>query len=131
MMRWRPGAVAVAARGGVARRRATTFVIGVVVLVSTAACTLALGLVVDSSSPFDAAFAAQRGAHLAVTVDTSRATPAQLAATGRLPGVTALSGPFGEVTVNPVIGGGPGGPGYSAPPITLVGRLARRAGSMT
>ncbi len=122
MMRWRPGAVAVAARGGVARRRATTVVIGVVVLVSTAACTLALGLVVDSRSPFDAAFAAQRGAHLAVTVDTSLATPAQLAATGRLPGVTALSGPFGEVTVNPVIGGGPGGGGYSAPPITLVGR---------
>jgi putative ABC transport system permease protein len=114
--------VVVAARGAVARRRATTIVIGVVVLVSTAACTLALGLVVDSSSPFDSAFAAQRGAHLAVTVDTSRATPAQLAATARLPGVTALSGPFGEVTVNPVIGGGPGGPGYSAPPITLVGR---------
>jgi putative ABC transport system permease protein len=122
MMGWRPGAVAAAARGGVARRRATTIVIGVVVLVSTAACTLALGLVVDSSSPFDAAFAAQRGAHLAVTVDTSRATPAQLAATRKLPGVTALSGPFGEVTVNPVIGGGPGGGGYSAPPITLVGR---------
>ena len=122
MMRWRPGAVAVAARGAVARRRATTIVIGVVVLVSTAACTLALGLVVDSSSPFDSAFAAQRGAHLAVTVDTSRATLAQLAATGKLPGVTALSGPFGEVTVNPVIGGGSGGPGYSAPPITLVGR---------
>jgi putative ABC transport system permease protein len=122
MMRWRPGAVAVAARGGVARRRATTIVIGVVVLVSTAACTLALGLIVDSSSPFDSAFAAQRGAHLAVTVDTSRATPAQLRATGSLPGVTALSGPFGEVTVNPVVKGGPGGGGYSAPPITLVGR---------
>jgi putative ABC transport system permease protein len=122
MIRWRPGAVAVAARGAVARRRATTIVIGVVVLVSTAACTLALGLLVDSSSPFDSAFAVQRGAHLAVTVDTSRATPAQLAATGRLPGVTALSGPFGEVTVSPVIGGGPGGPGYTAPPITLVGR---------
>ena len=121
-MRWRPGAVAVAARGAVARRRATTIVIGVVVLVSTAACTLALGLVVDSSSPFASAFAAQRGAHLAVTVDTSRATLAQLTATGKVPGVTALSGPFGEVTVNPVIGGGSGGPGYSAPPITLVGR---------
>jgi putative ABC transport system permease protein len=122
MMRLRTGAVAVAARGGVARRRATTFVIGVVVLVSTAACTLALGLVVDSASPFDAAFAAQHGAHLAVTVDTALATPAQLAATGTLPGVTALSGPFGEVTVNPVIGGSPRGGGYSAPPITLVGR---------
>jgi putative ABC transport system permease protein len=124
MMGWRPGAVAVAARGGVARRRATTVVIGVVVLVSTAACTLALGLVVDSRSPFDAAFAAQHGAHLAVTVDTGGATPAQLAATGKLSGVTALAGPFGEVTVNPVIGGGPGGGGYSAPPIALVGRPA-------
>ena len=121
MSRRSPGAVAVAARGGVARRRTTTLVIGIVVLVSTAACVLALGLLVDSSSPFNAAFAAQRGAHLAVTVDTSRATPAQLAATGRLPGVTSLSGPFGEATITPVIGRGPGG-GYSTPPITLAGR---------
>jgi putative ABC transport system permease protein len=119
--RW-TGAIAVAARGGVARRRTTTFVIAIVVLVSTAACVLALGLVVDSSSPFDAAFAAQHGADVTATVDTSRATPAQLAATGRLLGVTALSGPYGEATITPVIGGGQGGPGYSAPPITLVGR---------
>jgi putative ABC transport system permease protein len=121
MSRRSPGAVAVAARGGVARRRTTTFVIGIVVLVSTAACVLALGLVVDSSSPFDAAFAAQHGADVTATVDTSRATPAQLAATGRLPGVAAQSGPYGEATITPVIGSGPGG-GYSAPPITLVGR---------
>ena len=119
--RW-PGAVAVAARGGVAHRRTTTFVIGIVLLVSTAACVLALGLVIDSRSPFDAAFAAQHGADVTVTVDPSRATPAQLAATGRLPGVTALSGPYGEATITPVIGAGPGGPGYTAPPITLVGR---------
>jgi putative ABC transport system permease protein len=110
-----------AARGGVARRRTTTFVIAIVLLVSTAACVLALGLVVDSRSPFDTAFAAQHGADVTATVDTSRATTAQLAATGRLPGVTALSGPYGEATITPVIGGGPGG-GYSAPPITLVGR---------
>lgn len=122
MSRWWPGAVAVAARGGVARRRTTTVVIGIVVLVSTAACVLALGLLVDSSSPFDAAFAAQHGADVTATVDTSRATPAQLAATGRLPGVAALSGPYGEATITPFIGGGPGGGGYSAPPITLVGR---------
>lgn len=122
MSRRSAGAVAVAARGGVARRRTTTFVIGIVVLVSTAACVLALGLVVDSSSPFDAAFAAQHGADVTATVDTSRATPAQLTATGKLPGVTALSGPFGEATITPVIGGGPASPGYTAPPITLVGR---------
>jgi putative ABC transport system permease protein len=117
----RLGAVTVAARGGVARRRATTIVIGLVVLVSTAACVLALGLVVDSASPFDTAFAAQRGAHLVVTVNADRATPAQLAGTGRLSSVTALSGPFGEVTVTPQIGAGNGG-GFSGPPVTLVGR---------
>jgi putative ABC transport system permease protein len=121
MSRRSAGAVAVAARGGVARRRTTTFVIGIVLLVSTAACVLALGLVVDSSSPFDAAFAAQHGADVTATVDTSRATPAQLTATGKLPGVTALSGPFGEATISPVIGD-PRGSGYTAPPITLVGR---------
>jgi putative ABC transport system permease protein len=92
-----------------------------VVLVSTAACVLALGLVVDSASPFDTAFAAQRGAHLVVTVNADRATPQQLAATGRLPSVTALSGPFGEVTVTPQIGADSGG-GFSGPPVTLVGR---------
>ena len=115
-----PGAVAVTARGGVARRRTTTFVIGIVVLVSTAACVLALGLIVDSSSPFDAAFAAQHGADVTATVDASRATQAQLAGSGRLPGVRALSGPYGEATITPVIGRAPGG--YIAPPITLVGR---------
>jgi putative ABC transport system permease protein len=114
--------VTVAARRGVARRRVTTIVIGLVVLVSTAACVLALGLVVDSASPFDTAFAAQRGAHLVITVNADRATPTQLAATGRLPSVTALSGPFGEVTVTPQIKAGAGGGGFSGPPITLVAR---------
>jgi putative ABC transport system permease protein len=104
------------------RRRATTVVIGLVVLVSTGACVLALGLVVDSASPFDTAFAAQRGAHLVATIDASKAHAARLAATRRLPGVTASSGPFGEVTVTPVFGAGRGGGGYSGPPITLVGR---------
>ena len=113
-----PGAVAVTARGGVARRRTTTFVIGIVVLVSTAACVLALGLIVDSSSPFDAAFAAQHGADVTATVDASRAAGAA-DGLGRLPGVTALSGPYGEATITPVIGRASGG--YIAPPITLVG----------
>src|SRR5262245_44518548 len=113
MRRRRLAAVAVATRGGVVRRRATPVVIGLVVLVSTGACVLALGLVVDSASPFDTAFAAQRGAHLVATVDASRATPAQLAATRKLPAVTAASGPFGEVTVTPVFKAGPGGGGYS------------------
>ena len=118
------GALALAARGGVARRRATTIVIGVVVLVSTAACLLALGLVVDSASPFDTAFATQRGAHIVATVNSARATPAQLTATGRLPGVIALAGPFPEVTVSPLIKAGPNGGSFGAPSLTLVGRAS-------
>jgi putative ABC transport system permease protein len=120
----RLGALGIAARGGVTRRRAATIVIGVVVLVSTAACVLALGLVVDSASPFDTAFAAQRGAHLVATVDSARATSAQLAATSRLSGVTAMAGPFPEVAVSPVIKSGPNEGSLSPSPITLVGRAA-------
>ena len=73
--------------------------IGLVLLVSTGASVLALALVVDSSAPFDHAFAAQHGATSIATVDPARATPAQLAATRRLPGVTAAAGPFAEATV--------------------------------
>jgi hypothetical protein len=121
--RWRPGAVARAARGGLARRRVQTIVIGLVVLISTGACVLALGLVVDSSSPFDTAFAAQHGAHLVATVESGQATTAQLQATGRLPGVTMSSGPFPEVTITPLLPGPTGsGKQFSGPPLTLVGR---------
>ncbi len=112
-----------AARGGLARRRVQTFVIGLVVLISTGACVLALGLVVDSSSPFDTAFAAQHGAHLVATVESGKATTAQLQATGRLPGVTTSSGPFPEVTITPLLPGPTGSGGqFSGPPLTLVGR---------
>ncbi|HEV3290047.1 MAG TPA: FtsX-like permease family protein [Streptosporangiaceae bacterium] len=104
----RLGPVARAAAGGLARRRVQTIVIGLVLLVSTGACVLALALVADSSTPFDHAFAAQRGAHVIAVVDPARATAAQLAATGRLAEVTAAAGPFGEVTVNPKQSG-PGG----------------------
>jgi putative ABC transport system permease protein len=95
----RTGPVYRAVRGGVARRRVQTFVIGLVLLISTGASVLALSLVVDSSAPFDKSFAAQRGAHLAVVVDQARATPADLAATRKLPGVTGAAGPFAEATV--------------------------------
>ena len=50
-----------AARSGLSGRRVQAIVIGLVVLVATAASTLALGLLVDSNAPFDHAFAAQHG----------------------------------------------------------------------
>jgi putative ABC transport system permease protein len=85
-----------AARGGLSGRRVQTMVIGLVLLISTAASTLALGLLVDSNAPFDHAFAAQHGSEVTAT---AQATTAQLAGTARLPGVTAAAGPFPETTV--------------------------------
>jgi putative ABC transport system permease protein len=87
-----------AARGGLSGRRVQAIVIGLVVFCSTAAATLALGLLVDSSAPFNQAFAAQRGADVTATV--SGASQAELAATTRLPGVTASAGPFPEANVS-------------------------------
>ena len=118
----RPAPIVSAVRGGLSRRRVQTAVIGLVVLISTAACTLALGLLVDSSAPFDHAFSAQRGAQLVTSVNPVRASPAQIAATERLPGVTAASGPFPETVISgqvsfPGIGGE-----FNLPPVTLAGR---------
>ncbi len=117
------GPVGRAIRGGVARRRVQTIVIALVLLVSTGASVLALALVVDSSAPFDHSFAAQRGAHLAVIIDPARATPADVAATRRLPQVTAAAGPFAAVSILSQLGGH-SGPDASLPPMTLAGRSA-------
>jgi len=127
------GPVFKAARGGLTRRRVQTIVIGLVLLISTGASVLALAIVVDSNAPFDHAFAAQHGADVVATVDPAKATAAQLAATKRLPEVTAAAGPFSEVTVNATVKGQPGcnpGPtnpcliGGPLPPITLAGRAS-------
>jgi putative ABC transport system permease protein len=119
----RPGPVARAAAGGLTRRRVQTIVIGLVLLVSTGACVLALALIADSNTPFDHAFVAQRGAHAIAVVDPARATAAELAATRRLPEVTAAAGPFAEVTVMPKQAGA-GGAGAPMPPMIVVGRAS-------
>ena len=114
-----------AARGGLSGRRVQAIVIGLVVLVSTAASTLALGLLVDSNAPFNHAFAAQHGAEVTAT---SKASSAQLAATARLPGVTATAGPFPETTVTATMlvppPPGPSGPSFPTQQITVVGRAS-------
>ena len=112
-----------AARGGLAGRRVQAVVIGLVVLASTAASTLALGMLVDSSAPFDHAFTAQHGAQVAAQVDTARASAARLAATTRLPEVTAASGPFPETTVTAAVST-PGAAGVLQVPVTLTGRAS-------
>jgi putative ABC transport system permease protein len=103
-MRAAAGVPVVAA--GVARRRVQTVVIILVLLIATTACVLAVALAVDSSGPFDKAFAAQHGADVTITADTARVTAAQLAATARLPQITAAAGPFAEVTVRASVSGG-------------------------
>ena len=117
-----PGAVARAVRGGIGRRRGVqTIVIALVLVVSTASSVLGLTLIVDSHATFDHAFSAQHGAHVVATVDASRATPAALAATARLPQVSAASGPFAEANVS-ATDSSPGLPVQSLPPLTLAGR---------
>jgi putative ABC transport system permease protein len=108
-----------ASRAAVKRRRLQTLVIGFVVLLSTATIVLGLGLVTASSGPFDQAFAAQRGAHVAASFERARVTEAQLAQTATRPGVERAAGPFATVQAGlRMVGAG------DLPPIqtSLVGR---------
>ncbi|MFE5557522.1 FtsX-like permease family protein [Streptomyces sp. NPDC056544] len=89
-----------ASRAAVRRRRLQTFVIGLVVLCSTTTVLLALGLLDAASSPFDRAYAAQRGPHTVATFDTAKAPPEQLARTARRPGVEAAAGPFEQTVLD-------------------------------
>jgi putative ABC transport system permease protein len=57
------------------RHKVQAVAIGLVVLVSTASATLGLTLLAASNGPFRAAFGAQHGADLTVTVNTARADP--------------------------------------------------------
>ena len=117
-----PGAVARAVRGGIGRRRGVQTI---VIAARAGRLHRVLGsrppLVVDSHATFDHAFSAQHGAHLVATIDASRATPAQLAATARLPHVTAAAGPFAEANVT-ATDSSPGAPVAVLPPLTLAGR---------
>ncbi len=114
-----------AARSGLSGRRVQTVVIGLVLLISTAASTLALGLLVDSNAPFDHAFAAQHGSEVTAT---AQASAAQLAATAKLPEVTAAAGPFPETTITATVPftppPGQGPPGVFQQQLTLVGRAS-------
>lgn len=92
------GAVATAA-GGLLRHKVQTIVILAVLLVSTASATLGFALLAATNGPFDAAFAAQHGADVALMVNTRAASPSRIAATAGLSGVTAAAGPFAAATV--------------------------------
>ena len=93
------GAVLKAAERGAARRLVQTVVVFLVLAAGAAACTLGLTLAASANQGFYTAFAAAHGAHLAVTINASEATPAQVAATRHLPGVTQAAGPYPETYI--------------------------------
>ncbi len=110
-----------AARGGLGGRKLQGVIIGLVVLVATAASTLALGMLADAHSPFDHAFASQKGADVAVTVSSSVASVSQITAATQVKGVTAVAGPFPTDSVNAQVSV-PGVSGTITNPMNFVGR---------
>lgn len=103
-----------ASRAAVRRRRLQTMVIGVVVGLATTMVVIAVGLLATSSGPFDQAYARQSGAHLVAAFDAKLAPDVRLEESGRLAGVAATAGPFGQVARNADLGGG------GRPPLRLV-----------
>ncbi len=106
-------AVLMAASAGATRRLVQTVVVFVVLAAGATACTLGLALAASANEGFTTAFTAAHGADLAVTINASKATPAQVAATRHLPGVTQAVGPYPETYI---LYGEPYGNGSSSAP---------------
>ncbi len=87
------GAVRKKALAGLGRRRLQGVVITAVVVLATAAATIALDTLVEAQAPYEHAFATANGANL--VVDYRPDVPAaQLAATASASPVTAVAGPW-------------------------------------
>ncbi len=85
-------AVFTAAKGGAARRLVQTLVAFCVLGAGAAASVLGLTLATNVNEAYNANCAAVRCADLAVSIDASKVTAAELAATAHLPGVTGAVG---------------------------------------
>ncbi|MFF4590561.1 FtsX-like permease family protein [Streptomyces sp. NPDC001388] len=92
-------------------------VIAVATMMAVASAVVAGSLMVAAAAPFDHAFGKQQGAHIIAQFDPAEASAALLAETGRLPGVTASSGPYPSTAFRPVAQAG-----FPLPTLTLVGR---------
>jgi putative ABC transport system permease protein len=125
------GAVTRTAAAGLRRRRLQSIVLATVLLLSSAAGTLALSILVESRAPFDAAFTAANGAHLVIDY-TPGADSSALAATATATGVTGAVGPYpiAPGMVGHPKGGFLGGALFSgrADPNTAVDRISVIAG---
>ncbi|MFH8662298.1 ABC transporter permease [Streptomyces afghaniensis] len=111
------GALGRVVRSGVGRRRVQTVVIAVATMMAVASAVVAGSLMVAAAAPFDKAFRKQHGSHITAQFDPARASAAQLAKTGKLPGVAASAGPYPSTAVRPVDRSG-----FQLPTLTLVGR---------
>jgi putative ABC transport system permease protein len=120
------GAVLKVASAGAARRLVQTVVVFVVLASAATAALVGLALASNPTLAFQAVSTRYHTADLAVTIDATKVSSAQLAATRHLPGVAKAAG-YPATTVNITI---PATPGYQggAPvsgPLTLVGRASR------
>jgi putative ABC transport system permease protein len=111
------GALGRVVRSGVGRRRVQTVVVILATLMAVASAVVAGSLMVASSAPFDHAFARQHGPHLIAQVDPGAVGAARLAATGRLPGVTASAGPYATAVIDAKDPNG-----MATPQLTVAGR---------
>jgi putative ABC transport system permease protein len=113
------GALGRVVRSGVGRRRVQTVVIAVVTMMAVSSAVVAGSLMAAAAAPFDQAFKRQRGPHITAQFDPAEASAAQLARTGKLPGVTASAGPYPSTAFRPVDRSG-----FRMPTLSLVGRSA-------
>jgi len=117
-------AVIRAIAGDVGRRWAHAAVIFVAVGVAAVTGVVGLTLATNPHLQFQTALAKRHAPDLTLTIDPAKVTVAELARTGRLPGVTDAAGPYPQTTVVLTIQ-----PGYgvenSGLPLTLVGRASR------
>lgn len=111
------GALGRVVRSGVDRRRVQTVAIAVATMMAVASAVVAGSLMVAAAAPFDKAFKKQQGSHITAHFDPAEASAAQLAKTGKVPGVAASAGPYPSTTVRPVDRSG-----FQLPTLTLVGR---------
>jgi putative ABC transport system permease protein len=113
-----------AAWAGAARRLVQSLVVLAVLAASSAAALIGLTLTFAANQGYAAAIAVTHGADLALTINASKVTAAQLAATRHLPGVTQDAGPYPQTTITvaagPAAAGGRGG--VSSQRLTVVGR---------
>lgn len=109
-------AVLTKVRADLRRRKLQSFLITLVILLSSGAATLALNLLVETNAPYDQAFEQVNGAHLTLSFKASKVTPAQLERTASAPGVTQSAGPWPATSAQITWAVGKGG---SATPVTI------------